>query len=182
MEAATRELAGAEAGDGRDESNRSMAQRLADAKREQTAAAADARAAGVREKGAAAQLAKLLKATASKDKESAQLERVRLPAGCMLGESGELHCVQVMLCQQWSGPQPQRICWWRSLQLRLQRLTGRRLHIPGGALRSAWVGRLTASGAATRPLDVAVSQATAEPLPVAAAPASRGRGTMTDQA
>ena len=88
---------GAEAGDGRDESNRSMAQRLADAKREQTAAAADSRAAGVREKGAAAQLAKLLKATASKDKESAQLERVRLPPDWMLGGSGMLHCVQGML-------------------------------------------------------------------------------------
>lgn len=76
MEAATRELAGAEAGDGRDESNRSMAQRLADARREQTAAAADAKAAAVREKGAAAELAKLRRAAASMDKESAKLDQV----------------------------------------------------------------------------------------------------------
>lgn len=76
MEAATRELAGAEAGDGRDESNRSMAQRLADARREQTAAAADAKTAAVREKGAAAELANLRRAAASKDKESVKLDQV----------------------------------------------------------------------------------------------------------
>jgi structural maintenance of chromosome 2 len=43
VEAATRELAGAEAGDGRDESNRSMQERLADAVNAQTAAEAESK-------------------------------------------------------------------------------------------------------------------------------------------
>lgn len=42
-EAAARELAGAESGDGRDESNRSLPERLADAKNAQTAADAEAK-------------------------------------------------------------------------------------------------------------------------------------------
>ena len=40
VEAAVRELAGAEAGDGRDESNRSLQERLADAQRAQVSALA----------------------------------------------------------------------------------------------------------------------------------------------
>jgi hypothetical protein len=44
VEAATRELAGAEAGDGRDESNRSAQERLADAANAQTAAEAEIKA------------------------------------------------------------------------------------------------------------------------------------------
>jgi len=47
VEAATRELAGAEAGDGRDESNRSMQERLADAVNAQTAAEAESKVGGV---------------------------------------------------------------------------------------------------------------------------------------
>lgn len=43
VEAAQRELAGAEAGDGRDESNRSLQERLADAQTAQTHADAEAK-------------------------------------------------------------------------------------------------------------------------------------------
>lgn len=75
VEAATRELAGAQSGDGRDGSNRSLEERLADAQQQQTAAEADLKAAGVREKHAAAELARTKKAAAKQDSASAKLEQ-----------------------------------------------------------------------------------------------------------
>lgn len=76
VEAAAREVAGVEAGDGRDESNRSLAQRLADAKRDGTTAAAEAKAAAILEKGAVSELARLKKVAASRGKESSKAEQV----------------------------------------------------------------------------------------------------------
>jgi hypothetical protein len=76
VEAATRELAGAEAGDGRDDSNRSLAQRLAEAKRNGTAAAAEAKAAAILKKGALSEMEKLKRAATSKGKESSKAEQV----------------------------------------------------------------------------------------------------------
>ncbi len=49
--------AGAEAGDGRDESNRSLQERVADAQTSQTAAEAEAKAADIRAKHLAKQVA-----------------------------------------------------------------------------------------------------------------------------
>lgn len=73
VEAAARELAGAEAGDGRDESNRSLQERLADAQNAQTAADAEAKAADVKQKHLRKQVAEQRKALAGKDKEAAGL-------------------------------------------------------------------------------------------------------------
>eukprot|EP00884_Botryococcus_braunii_P016555 jgi/Botrbrau1/3583/Bobra.0078s0035.1 len=75
VEAATRELAGAEAGDGRDESNRSMQERLADAQTAQTAAEGEAKQADMRAKHLKKQLAEQQKGLASKKKEAEDLER-----------------------------------------------------------------------------------------------------------
>ncbi|KAI8462562.1 MAG: structural maintenance of chromosomes protein 2 [Monoraphidium minutum] len=74
VEAATRELAGAEAGDGRDESNRSMQERLADAANAQTAAEAEGKAADVRLKHLAKQAEQQRKALAAKGKEASKLQ------------------------------------------------------------------------------------------------------------
>lgn len=65
-----RELAGAEAGDGRDESNKSLQERLADAANAQTAADADAKAADIRAKHLTKQLAEQRKALGAKEKEA----------------------------------------------------------------------------------------------------------------
>jgi structural maintenance of chromosome 2 len=51
VEAATREVAGVEAGDGRDESNKSLQERLQDAQVAQTDADAEAQKCGIRAKG-----------------------------------------------------------------------------------------------------------------------------------
>ena len=73
IEAAQNELAGAEAGDGRDASNRSLAERLADAQNAQTAAEAEAKAAETRAKHLSKQLAESKKALAAKEKEGNQM-------------------------------------------------------------------------------------------------------------
>ncbi|KAF6256242.1 structural maintenance of chromosomes protein 2 [Scenedesmus sp. NREL 46B-D3] len=75
VEAATRELAGAETGDGRDESNRSLQERLADAQNAQTAADAEAKAADIKQKHLSKQAAEQRKALASKDKEGAAMRQ-----------------------------------------------------------------------------------------------------------
>lgn len=67
--------AGAEAGDGRDESNKSLAERLEDARNGQTAADAEAKAADVRSKHLSKQLADARKAAAAKEKEGGQLAK-----------------------------------------------------------------------------------------------------------
>lgn len=64
--------AGAEAGDGRDESNRSLQERLADAQNAASAAESEAKQADVRSKHLAKQAAEQRKALASKDKEAKQ--------------------------------------------------------------------------------------------------------------
>lgn len=68
--AAARDAAGAEAGDGRDESNKSLQERLADAQVAQNAADADAKAADVAAKHAAKQLAEQRAALKRTEKES----------------------------------------------------------------------------------------------------------------
>ncbi len=84
VDAAAAELAGAEAGDGRDASNRSAAERLADARNAQTEAEAEAKAAEARVKHVGKQLAERRKALASKEKEgsklAAEVERERAAA------------------------------------------------------------------------------------------------------
>ncbi|GLC36640.1 hypothetical protein PLESTB_000125000 [Pleodorina starrii] len=75
VEAATCELAGAEAGDGRDESNRSLQERLADAQVQQTAADAEATQAELAVKHLTKQLADQRKAAAAKEKEGATLAK-----------------------------------------------------------------------------------------------------------
>jgi structural maintenance of chromosome 2 len=65
-------LAGAEAGDGRDESNRSLQERLADAQNAASAAESEAKQADVRSKHLAKQASEQRKALASKDKEAKQ--------------------------------------------------------------------------------------------------------------
>ncbi|GLI60880.1 hypothetical protein VaNZ11_003100 [Volvox africanus] len=75
IEAATRELAGAEAGDGRDESNRSLQERLTDAQLQQTAAEAELKEAELAVKHLTKQLADQRKAAAAKEKEGASLAR-----------------------------------------------------------------------------------------------------------
>lgn len=67
--------AGAEAGDGRDESNKSLAERLEDARNAQTAADAEAKAADIRAKHLHKQLADARKSLASKEKEGGQLAK-----------------------------------------------------------------------------------------------------------
>ncbi|PRW61562.1 structural maintenance of chromosomes 2-1 isoform A [Chlorella sorokiniana] len=73
VQAAQNELAGAEAGDGRDASNRSLQERLADAQNAQTEAEAEAKAADTRCKHLTKQLAEQRKALASKQKEGSKL-------------------------------------------------------------------------------------------------------------
>ncbi|WIA36580.1 hypothetical protein OEZ86_007870 [Tetradesmus obliquus] len=75
VEAATRELAGAETGDGRDESNKSLQERLADAQNAQTAADAGAKAADIKQKHLGKQAAEQRKALASKDKEGSAMRQ-----------------------------------------------------------------------------------------------------------
>ncbi|KAK9829006.1 hypothetical protein WJX72_003368 [[Myrmecia] bisecta] len=75
VEAAQRELAGAEAGDGRDESNKSLQERLADAQNAQTAAEADAKQADMKAKHLQKQLAEQRKALGSKETEAAKLQK-----------------------------------------------------------------------------------------------------------
>ncbi|KAK9836025.1 hypothetical protein WJX81_006911 [Elliptochloris bilobata] len=75
VEAGARELAGAEAGDGRDESNRSLQERLADAQTAQTAAEADAKQAEVRGKHLAKRLAEQRKAATGRAREAAALAK-----------------------------------------------------------------------------------------------------------
>jgi len=75
VEAATRELAGAEAGDGRDESNRSLQERLADAQNAQTAADGEMQQADIRAKHLQKQLAEQKKALSTKDKETGTLQK-----------------------------------------------------------------------------------------------------------
>ena len=67
--------AGAEAGDGRDESNRSLQERLADAQVQQTAADAEVAEAELAVKHLTKQLAEQRKAAAAKEKEGANLAR-----------------------------------------------------------------------------------------------------------
>ncbi|BDA47769.1 Structural maintenance of chromosomes protein 2 [Coccomyxa sp. Obi] len=73
IEAAQRELAGAEAGDGRDESNRSLQERVADAQTAQMAAEGEVQEANVRAKHLEKQLAEQRKALAAKEKEAGSL-------------------------------------------------------------------------------------------------------------
>jgi structural maintenance of chromosome 2 len=75
VEAAAGELAGAEAGDGRDESGRSLAERLADAKSAQTEADAEAQAAEMRAKHGAKAAQDKRRALGSKQAEAAKLQR-----------------------------------------------------------------------------------------------------------
>ncbi|KAL4421732.1 hypothetical protein ABPG77_002348 [Micractinium sp. CCAP 211/92] len=75
VQAAQNELAGAEAGDGRDASNRSLQERLADAQNAQTEAEAEAKAADTRCKHLQKQLAEQRKALASKQKEGSKLQQ-----------------------------------------------------------------------------------------------------------
>lgn len=75
VEAASRELAGVEAGDGRDESNRSLQERLADAVNAQTAADAEAKQAEIQTKHLDKQLAELRKQLASKEKEATSSQK-----------------------------------------------------------------------------------------------------------
>eukprot|EP00878_Enallax_costatus_P012275 GHUV01012822.1.p1 GENE.GHUV01012822.1~~GHUV01012822.1.p1 ORF type:complete len:987 (+),score=463.32 GHUV01012822.1:251-3211(+) len=75
VEAATRELAGAETGDGRDESNKSLQERLADAQNAQTAADAECKAADIKHKHLSKQAAEHRKSLASKDKEATGLRQ-----------------------------------------------------------------------------------------------------------
>ncbi|GAX82646.1 hypothetical protein CEUSTIGMA_g10072.t1 [Chlamydomonas eustigma] len=75
VEAASREVAGAEAGDGRDESNRSLQERLADTQNAQTACESEAAQADIRAKHLAKQLADVQKGLVAKDKEAAVWQR-----------------------------------------------------------------------------------------------------------
>lgn len=75
VEASAGELAGAEAGDGRDESGRSLAERLADAKSAQTEADAEAQAADMRAKHAAKAAQDKKRALGAKQAEAAKLQR-----------------------------------------------------------------------------------------------------------
>lgn len=77
VEAAARELAGAEAGDGRDESNKTLAERLADAQNGQTEADAQFKAADTAVKHLTKQLAEARKQLASKTRENAGAEQER---------------------------------------------------------------------------------------------------------
>lgn len=74
-EAAERELAGAKAGDGRDESNKSIQERLEDARNGAKAADSEAKAAQIRIKHCDKELAAARKAVGSLEKEAADLER-----------------------------------------------------------------------------------------------------------
>ncbi len=73
VEAAQNELAGAEAGDGRDASNRSLQERLSAAQNAQTAAEAEAKAADTKAKHLTKQLADQKKSLAAKQKEGSQM-------------------------------------------------------------------------------------------------------------
>ncbi len=66
--------AGAEAGDGRDESNKSLQERLADATNAQTAADAEAKAADIRAKHLTKQASEQRRALGAKDKEASRLQ------------------------------------------------------------------------------------------------------------
>lgn len=67
--------AGAETGDGRDESNKSLQERLADAQNAQTAADAEAKAADIKQKHLSKQAAEQRKQLASKDKEASTMRQ-----------------------------------------------------------------------------------------------------------
>ncbi|KAG2489543.1 hypothetical protein HYH03_011994 [Edaphochlamys debaryana] len=86
VEAATRELAGAEAGDGRDESNRSLQERLADAQNAQTQADANVAESELAVKHLTKQLAEQRKAAAAKEKEGAALARELAKHGAKVEE------------------------------------------------------------------------------------------------
>lgn len=75
VEAAQNELAGAEAGDGRDASNRSLQERLACAQNAQMEADAEAKAAETRVKHLQKHLTEQKKALAAKQKEGSKLEK-----------------------------------------------------------------------------------------------------------
>lgn len=66
---------GAETGDGRDESNKSLQERLADAQNAQTAADAECKAADIKQKHLSKQAAEQRKSLASKDKEATGLRQ-----------------------------------------------------------------------------------------------------------
>jgi chromosome segregation ATPase len=66
---------GAETGDGRDESNKSLQERLADAQNAQTAADAEAKAADIKQQHLSKQAAEQRKTLASKDKEGAAMRQ-----------------------------------------------------------------------------------------------------------
>lgn len=67
--------AGAETGDGRDGSNKSLSERLADARNSQTSADAEAKAADIKLKHLSKQAAEQRKALASKDKEAGTMKQ-----------------------------------------------------------------------------------------------------------
>lgn len=69
-----RVVSGAEAGDGRDESNKSLQERLADAQNAQTSADAEAKAAHIKAKHLTKQMAEQRRQLASKDKEATRLQ------------------------------------------------------------------------------------------------------------
>ena len=75
VEAATREVAGVEAGDGRDESNKSLQERLSDAQVAQTEADAEAQKCEIRSKGLSKQLIEMSKSLSLKGKEATQLQK-----------------------------------------------------------------------------------------------------------
>jgi structural maintenance of chromosome 2 len=75
VEAATREVAGVEAGDGRDESNKSLQERLQDAQVAQTEADAEAQKCDIRAKGLSKQLIEMSKSLSLKGKEATQLQK-----------------------------------------------------------------------------------------------------------
>jgi hypothetical protein len=80
--------AGAEAGDGRDESNRSLQERLADAKTGGTAAESEAKQAELRAKHLAKQAAEQRKSLASKDKEAREWQKQLAAATKTVQQSG----------------------------------------------------------------------------------------------
>lgn len=75
VEAAQNQLAGAEAGDGRDASNRSMQERLQDAQNAQTEAEAEAKAAAARITHLRKQVTEQKKTFAAKEKEGSHLQK-----------------------------------------------------------------------------------------------------------
>jgi structural maintenance of chromosome 2 len=91
---------GAETGDGRDESNRSLQERLADAQNAQTAADAEAKAADIKQKHLTKQAAEQRKALASKDKEGAAMRQQLDKAQQQVARCTQ--ALQVRLFTRWS--------------------------------------------------------------------------------